>query len=119
VATDTLTASEVDLDRLAVDTVCVLPWTPSTRPAAGIRARPGRWSRPPMLLWTRFQEHAPDLLASTRVGEAEEGRAVVSTINRNSGTISRHQPDKHQPGQHKHCAGALARYLPETALRVT
>jgi hypothetical protein len=71
------------------------------------------------VLWTRFQEHAPDLLASTRVGEAEEGRAVVSTINRNSGTISRHQPDKHQPGQHKHCAGALARYLPETALRVT
>jgi hypothetical protein len=36
-----------------------------------------------------LQEHAPDLLASPLVGEAQEGQAVVSTINRNSGT---HQP---------------------------
>jgi hypothetical protein len=36
-----------------------------------------------------LQEHAPGLLASPLVGEAEEGRAVMSTINRNSGT---HQP---------------------------
>jgi len=32
-----------------------------------------------------FQEHAPNLLASTRVGVAE-GRAMMSAINRNSGT---------------------------------
>jgi hypothetical protein len=43
-----------------------------------------------LLCHCELQEHAPDLLASTKVGEAEEGRAVVSTINRNSGT--------HQPG---------------------
>ena len=36
-----------------------------------------------------LQEHAPDLLASPLVGEAQEARAVMSTINRNSGT---HQP---------------------------
>jgi hypothetical protein len=36
-----------------------------------------------------LQEHAPDLLTSPLIGEAEEGRAVMSTINRNSGT---HQP---------------------------
>jgi hypothetical protein len=43
-----------------------------------------------LLCHCELQEHAPDLLASTRVGEAEEGRAVVSTINRNTGT---HQPE--------------------------
>jgi hypothetical protein len=37
-----------------------------------------------------LQEHAPDLLASPLVDEAQEARAVVSTINRNSGT---HQPE--------------------------
>ena len=36
-----------------------------------------------------LQEHAPDLLTSPLVGEAQEAQAVVSTINRNSGT---HQP---------------------------
>jgi hypothetical protein len=36
-----------------------------------------------------LQEHAPDLLASTKWVAAQEGRAVVSTINRNTGT---HQP---------------------------
>jgi hypothetical protein len=30
-----------------------------------------------------LQEHAPDLLASPLVGEAQEGQAVVSTINQN------------------------------------
>jgi hypothetical protein len=34
-----------------------------------------------------------------QVGEAEGGRRWVSTINRNSGTISRHQDVKHLPGQ--------------------
>jgi hypothetical protein len=43
-----------------------------------------------LLCHCELQEHAPDLLASTKVGEAEEGRAVVSTINQNSGT---HQPE--------------------------
>jgi hypothetical protein len=42
-----------------------------------------------LLCHCELQEHAPDLLASTRVGEAQEGRAVMSTINRNPGT---HQP---------------------------
>jgi hypothetical protein len=119
VATDTLTASEVDLDRLAGrHRLC--PAMDAIQKAGSGHSGTARALAPAAyVLWTRFQEHAPDLLASTRVGEAEEGRAVVSTINRNSGTISRHQPDKHQPGQHKHCAGALARDLPETALRVT
>jgi hypothetical protein len=49
VATDTLTASEVDLDRLAVAPSVSWPWTPSRRPAAAIRARLWRWPpRPPM-----------------------------------------------------------------------
>src|SRR5213083_1672739 len=39
---------------------------------------------------SELQEHAPDLPASPLVGEAEKGRAVMSTINRNSGT---HQPE--------------------------
>jgi hypothetical protein len=39
-----------------------------------------------LLCHCELQEHAPDLLASPLVGEAEEGRAVMSTINRNSGT---------------------------------
>jgi hypothetical protein len=43
-----------------------------------------------LLCHGELQEHAPDLLASPLVGEAEEGRAVMSTINRNSGT---HQPE--------------------------
>jgi hypothetical protein len=43
-----------------------------------------------LLCHCELQEHAPDLLASTKVGEAEEGQAVVSTINRNSGT---HRPE--------------------------
>jgi hypothetical protein len=42
-----------------------------------------------LLCHCELQEHAPGLLASPLVGEAEEGRAVMSTINRNSGT---HQP---------------------------
>ena len=42
-----------------------------------------------LLCHCELQEHAPDLLASTKVGEAQEGQAVMSTINRNSGT---HQP---------------------------
>jgi hypothetical protein len=42
-----------------------------------------------LLCHCELHEHAPDLLASPLIGEAEEGRAVVSTINRNSGT---HQP---------------------------
>jgi hypothetical protein len=42
-----------------------------------------------LLCHCELQEHAPDLLASPLVGEAQEARAVVSTINRNSGT---HQP---------------------------
>jgi hypothetical protein len=33
-----------------------------------------------------LQEHAPDLLTSPLVGEAQEGRAVMSTTNRNTGT---------------------------------
>jgi hypothetical protein len=37
-----------------------------------------------------LQEHALDLLASPLIGEAQEARAVVSTINRNLGT---HQPE--------------------------
>jgi Pirin C-terminal cupin domain len=48
VAADTLTASEVDLDRLAVTPSVSWPSTPSRRPAAGIRARLGRWPRPPI-----------------------------------------------------------------------
>jgi hypothetical protein len=43
-----------------------------------------------LLCHCELQEHAPDLLASTKVGGAEKGQAVVSTINRNSGT---HQPE--------------------------
>jgi hypothetical protein len=43
-----------------------------------------------LLCHGELQEHAPDLLASPLVGEAEKGRAVMSTINRNSGT---HQPE--------------------------
>jgi hypothetical protein len=39
-----------------------------------------------LLCHCELQEHAPDLLASPLVGEAQEARAVVSTINRNSGT---------------------------------
>jgi hypothetical protein len=43
-----------------------------------------------LLCHCELQEHAPDLLASTKLGRSrEEGQAVVSTINRNSGT---HQP---------------------------
>ena len=42
-----------------------------------------------LLCHCELQEHAPDLLTSPLVGEAQEGQAVVSTINRNSGT---HQP---------------------------
>jgi hypothetical protein len=42
-----------------------------------------------LLCHCELQEHAPDLLASTKGGEAEEGQAVVSTISRNSET---HQP---------------------------
>jgi hypothetical protein len=42
-----------------------------------------------LLCHCELQEHAPDLLASPLVGEAQEARAVMSTINRNSGT---HQP---------------------------
>jgi hypothetical protein len=42
-----------------------------------------------LLCHSELWEHAPHLLASTKVGEAEEGQAVVSTINRKSGT---HQP---------------------------
>jgi hypothetical protein len=53
-----------------------------------------------LLCHCELHEHAPDLLASPLIGEAEEGRAVVSTINRNSEPISRHQHDKHQPDQH-------------------
>jgi hypothetical protein len=41
-------------------------------------------------LQVELREHGPDLLASPLVGEAQEARAVVSTINRNSGT---HQPE--------------------------
>ena len=43
-----------------------------------------------LLCHCELREHAPDLLTSPLVGEAEEGRAVMSTINRNSGT---HQPE--------------------------
>ena len=43
-----------------------------------------------LLCHCELQEHTPDLLTSPLVGEAQEGRAVVSTINRNSGT---HQPE--------------------------
>jgi hypothetical protein len=42
-----------------------------------------------LLCHCELQEHTPDLLASPLVGEAQEGQAVVSTINRNSGT---HRP---------------------------
>jgi len=42
-----------------------------------------------LLCHCELQEHAHDLLASPLIGEAQEGRTVVSTINRNSGT---HQP---------------------------
>jgi hypothetical protein len=84
-----LTASEVDLDRVAVDTVCVLAMDAIQKAGSGHPGTARALAPAAYALWTRFQEHAPDLLASTRVGEAEEGRAVVSTINRNSGT---HQP---------------------------
>ena len=104
-ATDALTASEVDLDRLAVDTVCVLAMDAIQKAGSGHPGTARALAPAAYVLWTRFQEHAPDLLASTRVGGAEEGRAVVSTITRTLESISRHQPDKHQPGQHKHCAG--------------
>jgi hypothetical protein len=40
-----------------------------------------------LLYHCELQEHAPDFLASPLVGEAQEARAVVSTINRNSGTV--------------------------------
>jgi hypothetical protein len=43
-----------------------------------------------LLCHCELQKHAPDLLTSPLVGEAQEGRAVMSTINRNSGT---HQPE--------------------------
>jgi hypothetical protein len=42
-----------------------------------------------LLCHCELQEHAADLLTSPLIGEAQKGRAVVSTINRNSGT---HQP---------------------------
>jgi hypothetical protein len=54
-----------------------------------------------LLCHCELPEHAPDILASPLVGEAEEGRAVMSTINQNTGTISRNQHDKHQPDQHR------------------
>ena len=76
----TLTASEVDLDRLAVDTVCVLAMDAIQKAGSGHPGTARALAPAAYALWTRFQEHAPDLLASTRVGEAEEGRAVVSTI---------------------------------------
>ena len=43
-----------------------------------------------LLCHCELQEHAPDLLASPVVGEAEKGRAVMSTINRIS---TCHDPD--------------------------
>src|SRR5262245_16861068 len=43
-----------------------------------------------LLCHCQLQKPAPDLPASTKVGEAEEGQAVVSTINRNART---HQPE--------------------------
>ncbi|HEU4397321.1 MAG TPA: hypothetical protein VFU54_05720 [Actinomycetota bacterium] len=62
-----------------------------------------------LLCHCELPEHAPDLLASPLVGEAQEARAVVSTINRNSGThqpvsirqasTGRAQPDHAGPGQ--------------------
>jgi hypothetical protein len=64
------------------------------------------------------QEHAPDLLASPLVGEAQEARAVMSTINRNSGT---HQPES--TGQastgsaHDHAGGPCQRFARNCATR--
>jgi hypothetical protein len=54
-----------------------------------------------LLCHCELQEHAPDLLASTKVGEAE--RKVRRSCQPSTGTpepISRYQHDKHQPDQH-------------------
>jgi hypothetical protein len=67
-----------------------------------------------LLCHCELQEHAPDLLASPLVGEAQEGRAVVSTINWNSGT---HQPastGQASTGSAHATAQGRARNLPET-----
>ena len=47
VATETLAASEVNLDRLAVDTVRVLAMDAIQKAGSGHRARPWRWPRRP------------------------------------------------------------------------
>jgi hypothetical protein len=72
-----------------------------------------------LLCHRELQEHAPDLLASPLVGEAQAGRAVVSTINRNAGT---HQPvssSQVSAGSAQLSGARRARDLPETALRAT
>jgi hypothetical protein len=54
-----------------------------------------------LLCHCELHEHAPDLLASTKVGEAEP--KVRRWCQPSTGTlepISRNQPDKHQPDQH-------------------
>jgi hypothetical protein len=69
-----------------------------------------------LLCHCELQEHAPDLLTSPLVGEAQEARAVMSAINRNSGT---HQPEstgQASTGSAQSHQTARARNLPETLL---
>ena len=118
-ATDALTASRWTWTGWRSTLSVSWPWTPSRRPAAGIRARPGRWPRPPMCYGPGSRSTLPT--SSPRPGWAEQrkdGRWCQPSpelwnpsagINRTS--INRVSTSTVQ--------GALARDLPETALRAT